>query len=252
MTKDFESKRNPNEVWGSKPTKQALECLYMQGDLMISERNNFHKVYDITERVLPQGIDVSTPSSKEHARYLVTNYLEANGVGTLAQMSYLLKGVKSNVKLALAELAEDKLITPIEVAGNSYFALTDSLNLLNQRLNRRQAKILSPFDNLLIQRKRAQQLFDFDYLLECYVPQAKRKYGYFCLPILWDGDLVAMADCKANKKESVLEVLNLFIESKLKHKDAFIEALQQELIAFAKFNNCSDFKIQTIQTKKAQ
>ncbi|GAM60680.1 cytoplasmic protein [Vibrio ishigakensis] len=252
MAKDFESKRNPNEVWGSKPTKQALECLYMQGDLMISERNNFHKVYDITERVLPQGIDVSTPSPEEHARFLVTNYLEANGIGTLSQMSYLLKGVKSNVKQALTELAEDKLITPIEIAGNSYFSLPHSLDLLNQRLNRRQAKILSPFDNLLIQRKRAQQLFDFDYLLECYVPQAKRKYGYFCLPILWDGDLVAMADCKTNKKESVLEVLNLFVEPKLKHKDAFIEALQQELMAFAKFNNCSDFEIQAIQTKKAQ
>lgn len=252
MAKDFESKRNIKEVWGSKPTKQALECLYMQGDLMISQRQSFHKVYDLTERVLPASIDTSTPTAIEQARFLITSYLNAHGLGSLPQFVYLLKSVKTDVKLALSELVEDKVITPLTLSGEAYFVLNKSLELLNQRLNRRQAKILSPFDNLLIQRKRAKQLFGFDYLLECYVPEAKRKFGYFCLPIMWDGELVAMADCKVNKRESNLEVINLFIEPKLKQKDDFMQALEIELTAFATFNQCSGYTIQAIKTKKAQ
>ena len=85
--------------------------------------------------------------------------------------------------------------------GNGYFALPESLELLRKPLSRSKLKILSPFDNLLIQRKRMKTLFSFDYQIECYVPEGKRQYGYFSLPILWDGKLVARMDCKADRKK---------------------------------------------------
>lgn len=246
MAKDFESQRIHRHGWGSKPTKQALEMLYMQGDLMISERRNFHKVYDLTERVLPKGVDTSVPTEQEHAKFLVMSFLKAHALGTVTEITYLLKGVKAQVIVALAELVESGAIEKVCVNRSDYFVCADSLPLLNQRLSRKQAKILSPFDNLVIQRNRVSSLFNFDYQLECYVPAAKRKFGYFCLPVLWDGRLVARADCKVNKKASRLEVINLFLESSLKSKEAFLAAFNQELQAFTAFNQCDEFTIEQI------
>lgn len=88
-------------------------------------------------------------------------------------------------------MLEDGELQTINITGVDYYVLPESLNLLDKPLPRSKLKILSPFDNLLIQRKRMQALFDFDYQIECYVPAAKRKFGYFVLPILWDGRLVA-------------------------------------------------------------
>lgn len=249
MAKDFESSVTKKTGWESKPTKQALETLYMQGDLMIAERKNFHKVYDLTERVLPENIDTTLPSPDEHARFLVLNYLRTHGIGQTNEMVYLLKDMKVHLHAALNELREEGLVAETNVEGERYFTTTPSLELLNKKLKRKQAKILSPFDNLLIQRTRAQKLFNFDYILECYVPAAKRKHGYFCLPVLWDGKLVARVDCKAHKKASELEVISLHVEPSLKDIDAFRAAFDLELASFASFNqveSVSDFKIDRV------
>ncbi|MEZ8099416.1 winged helix-turn-helix domain-containing protein [Vibrio bivalvicida] len=243
MAKDFESKAHKTDGWHTKPAKQALENLYMQGDLMIAQRRGFHKVYDLTSRVLPSSVDTSMPTRPEHARFLVMSYLKAHSFGTLAEMTYQLKDVKLHVKQALHDLIESGEIEQIKVGEGEYVVESEALQLLDKRINRKQAKILSPFDNLLIQRKRANTVFNFDYLIECYVPQAKRQFGYFCLPILWGGKLVARADCKVDKKKSVLNVLHLFTEPSIKDKAAFLTALDEELQAFAKFNQCERFTI---------
>ncbi|HII01492.1 TPA: hypothetical protein HA351_07540 [Methanosarcinaceae archaeon] len=113
-------------------------------------------------------------------------------------------------------LSRSSELLQISIGGNVYYALSDSLELLSKLLARSKLKILSPFDNLLIQRKRMQTLFGFDYQVECYVPKAKRQYGYFSLPILWDGKLVARMDCKADRKESMLHIYHLALEPWLK------------------------------------
>ena len=246
MAKDFASQNIKSNGWGAKPTKQALEMLFMQGDLMITERKNFHKVYDLTSRVLPNTINTSIPTNEEHGQFLVLNYLKAHGFGTLSEITYLLKNSKAQITQALNELVESKAIERILINKTPYFTCDSALNLLNDRLNKKQAKIISPFDNLLIQRKRARTIFEFDYLLECYVPEAKRQFGYFCLPILWDGNLVARADCKVDKTENVLNVNHLHLEPKLKNQEAFFEALDIELISFAKFNGCQGYAINKV------
>jgi uncharacterized protein YcaQ len=249
MAKDFVSKGQKNNGWGSSPTKQALESLFIQGDLMISERRNFHKVYDLTERVLPNDLDTSMPTEQEHRHFLVLNFLRAQGFGTLSEIIYLLKDIKAQVSDAINELIECGEIEKITIKDTVYFTCCDALTLLNKRLNRKQVKILSPFDNLLIQRKRARAIFDFDYILECYVPAKKRQFGYFCLPILWDGKLIARADCKVDKQTSSLNVIHLFIEPALNDKDAFLTAFEQELSAFAVFNRCQSYTIQKISIR---
>ncbi|WP_460513378.1 winged helix-turn-helix domain-containing protein [Cyclobacterium sediminis] len=241
MAKDFGSEKQ-TKAWGSKPAKQALENLFMQGELMITSRKNFHKVYDLTERVLPKAIDLRMPSQKEYHRFLINNYLKANGIGQASEISYLLKNTKTHIAAELKEMHSSGELTKVTVNGIDYFALPKSLALLDKPLNCKQLKILSPFDNLLIQRKRMLNLFDFDYQIECYLPETKRKYGYFSLPILWNGSFAARMDCKADRKTSILNIHHLALEEGLGDRDAFALALCKELEAFKEFNNCMEIQ----------
>lgn len=250
MAKDFESGAKKIGAWGSKPAKQALETLYMQGRLMIAQRVNFHKVYDLTERVLPKGLDTSMPSPEEHARFLITRYLEANGLGQAAEITYLLKGLKPLVTKTMAEMVTARELVVVRVGDDEYHALPDVLNGLSKPLSRSKLKILSPFDNLLIQRKRVQALFDFDYQIECYVSEAKRRYGYFSLPILWGGDLVARMDCKADRKAALLHIHHLALGPGLVKEDVFAAALVKELTAFLRFNDCDRIRVHRVQPTK--
>ena len=243
MAKDFEPNRVKSAEWTAKPAKQALEYLFMQGKLMVVQRNKFHKVYDITARVLPDEIDTSIPSPEEYARFLITQYLKANGLGLAGEIAYLLKNTKPLVSTTLKEMTLSGELQEIKVNNILYHTLPSSLQLLNKPLARNQLKILSPFDNLLIQRKRMVQLFNYDYTIECYVPEAKRQYGYFSLPILWDDKLVARMDCKAERKEGILHINHLALEPSLTKKEDFALALKQELIPFMAFNNCKRLQL---------
>jgi uncharacterized protein YcaQ len=243
MAKDFEHNGEKSGEWGSKPTKRALENLFMQGELMVPNRVNFHKVYDLAERVLPDDTDTSLPNPQEYARFLITRYLRANGLGMASEISYLLKNTKALVSDTLQEMASARELMQIKLNGNRYYTLQSTLELLNKPLSRSKLKILSPFDNLLIQRKRTQSLFDFDYQLECYVPEPLRQYGYFSLPILWDGKLVARMDCKAERKKSLLHMKHLALEPGLIKWDAFALALTKELVSFLQFNGCKSIRL---------
>ncbi|MCZ4695351.1 winged helix-turn-helix domain-containing protein [Ancylomarina euxinus] len=243
MAKDFEHTGKKSTDWGSKPAKRALEQLFMQGELMIPSRQNFHKLYDLTERVLPKGIDTRLPSSEEYTRFLISRYLQSNGLGQAAEIAYLLKNTKALLASSLQNMLASGQLLQIELAGKLYYALEDSLELLNKPLSRSKLKILSPFDNLLIQRKRMQALFNFDYQIECYVPEAKRQYGYFSLPILWDGQLLARMDCKADRKTAVMHIKHLVLETNLVKTEAFALALSKELSAFMQFNACTSIQV---------
>lgn len=243
MAKDFEHTGTKTKDWGSKPAKRALEYLFMQGELMIPYRRNFHKVYELTERVIPEGTNTSIPTQKEYARFLITRYLKANGLGQAAEISYLLKNIKTLISASLEEMHSNGELIQINTEGDNYYALSDSLELLNKPLARSKLKILSPFDNLLIQRKRMQALFNYNYQIECYLPEAKRQYGYFSLPILWNGKLVARMDCKADRKESTLHINHLALEHRLKNTDAFAFALSKELEPFMQFNACNKLSV---------
>ena len=175
MAKDFEYTGKRAGEWKTKPAKRALEYLFMQGELMVPYRVNFHKVYDLTERVLPEDTDTTLPDPEEYARFLITRYLQANGMGQSAEITYLLKNTKPLVSATLQEMVSNGELLQINAGSNSYYVLPASLDLLSKPLARSKLKILSPFDNLVIQRKRMQTLFDFNYLIECYVPEVKRQ-----------------------------------------------------------------------------
>lgn len=236
QARDFEHKPlAKTKGWPEKkPAKKALDQLFMEGDLMIVRRDGFQKVYDLTERVLPSDIDCSTPSDEEYLRHLIFSYLRANGFGTAAQMSYLLKGVKPLLHKTCEQLLEDGQLILINVNKHCYYALPSIQRDLSEPISRKRVKILSPFDNLLIQRQRTESIFGFDYQIECYVPAAKRKYGYFCLPLLWGDQFAGRMDVKIDRKTGILNILALHLETSKKIE--FKQALHTALKKFLLFN----------------
>lgn len=250
---DFESHRaNSGGMWEWGPVKQAIEYLFMEGKLLVTRRDRFRKIFDLAERIIPPAVDTTMPTEGEYAHYLIERFLNAHGVGRMAEFSYRRPGMGAAVRKALYEKVEAGAVSPLKVRTlpGEYFARRDFERDLGKRLARTRVKILSPFDNLIIQRKRVQQLFSFDFQLECYLPRGKRKDGYFCLPILWSGRLVARMDAKADRKNQALLILQLKAETGLKKLEAFSEQLSRELNHFMKFNQCKTVDLGNISPPK--
>ena len=243
-SKDFENDgKGTIGGWGPlKPAKLALDILYSQGDLMVSERRNFHRVFDLRERVLPDHIDISTPSLEERAEHQIRRTLQAMGLAREAEINkHLELADRKTVKAVLQEMVSVGEVESVRVRGiqeEIYYAFPEALNALSNLRTSKQVRILSPFDNMVIQRERMKLLFDFEYTIECYVPAAKRVFGYFVCPILWGNDLVARIDMKADRKAKTLIVQNLHYEAQLNDRKRFDAALEKALQGFAIFNGC--------------
>lgn len=240
--RDFEHDsrhRKPGE-WHHKPAKRALNYLFMQGELMCARREGFEMVYDLRERVLPAGVDCRHPSDAEFAQHLIEGYLRANGLGQLRDIAYLRKGIKPLLATRAQEMLEAGELQQLRVKQQTYLALAGQRQLLEQRLPRSRACILSPFDNLLIQRHRMRELFDFDYQIECYTPAAKRRYGYFVLPVLWRARFAARLDCRVDRRRRTLKLVALHRELDPRRDDDLAAALAPALRDFASFNGADE------------
>ncbi|MEB7642201.1 winged helix-turn-helix domain-containing protein [Acinetobacter pittii] len=249
---DKNNKKSLGNWWNTGPGRRAFEQLYMQGDLMICERNGMEKVFDLTERCLPENIDLSMPTLYEYAQYLFNNTLRAHGAFTWKQLVHLKKNdLKEIMRIVLKEQIDAGVVSAIKLENGQ--TLYVDVAAMEQKVSTDFGlKILSPFDNSLIHRDRLASLFEFDYRIECYVPAAKRVYGYFCLPILYQDELVGRVDCKAHRSIKELEVISLHLEKTVKNKELFLFELERELKRFADFNQCStinDKVIKRIRTK---
>ncbi len=242
QSKDFEHKRtSPSNWYEWKPAKKALEQLFMQGDLMVAKRQGFQKVYDITERVLPKNTNTSTPTEQEYAQHLITKAIKAHGLVDEAQMTYLRPKAKKAVNKTLKQLLENNELVEISIENhkNTFYSTKEQLNVLNSIKPSENIHFLSPFDNAVIQRKRLLGLFNYDYQIECYVPEAKRKFGYFCLPILYNNQFVGRFDPKADRKTKTLFIKQLHFENGFKPNAKFNTAFTIKLNEFAAFNGCT-------------
>lgn len=241
QSKDFEFKRNGSSNWFEwKPAKMALEQLFMEGKLMIAKRQGFQKVYDLTERILPTGVNTKFPSEKEQAEYLIKKAIQANGIVEEKEIAYLRSSSREMVSKSLKQLVKNgELVeTGIENRKGNYFTSQSLIDASTKLKGTEQIHIFSPFDNAVIQRKRVQQLFDFDYIIECYLPEPKRTYGYFCLPIMYNGRLVGRFDPKADRATKTFYVKQMHFEKGFKPTTAFKKAFKEKLNSFAAFNGC--------------
>ena len=243
LARDFEDTRTgKKEWWDWKPAKRALEQLFMQGELMVSRRDGFQKVYDLPEHVLPDWVDVTEPTLDEYADHLIDTSIRAHGFASARSMVYLLKGKplrKAIEERLQAKLDIGSLLILDSDSKHSIYVLPELLERPAPRTNET-VRILSPFDNVVIQRQRGQDFFQFAYQIECYVPKPKRQFGYFCLPVLYGDKFVARVDCKAHRKQGLFEVKSLHYEPDFLPNTVFTQALTRALDSFAKFNGCTE------------
>lgn len=251
--RDFENETKKTGSWWSwKPTKIALERLFLQGDLMISSRNGMQKTYDLTENVLPKSINTTLPTDLEFAEYLVKTYLNAYGFTTVKQITHLKAGelIRKNVDKVLKSMVQEGQIQQLNIESMPFIFVNK--NLLEKNFNKINPNIhiLSPFDNSIIHRDRVLQFFDFDYKVECYTPKEKRQYGYFCLPILFGDTFIGRVDCKSHRKEKEFEIIHLHIENKQIDIDLWKQPFVEIIKSFATFNGCEHIKLIKVSPSK--
>lgn len=249
---DFEAgpEHRPGPWWDWKPAKLALEHLFHAGRLLVTYRRGFHKYFDLPERVLPAQVPTRMPMPQDYGAYVILKTLECHGLATEQEFAYLKAHARLAIRQALQAMLRKKTLLPVTVEGISgmYFVRPAHLEsiLSAAALGDQQPPpvwLLSPFDNLVIQRRRLQQFFGFDYQIECYVPAPKRRYGYFCLPILWGDCFVGRLDPKAHRASGRLQVLALHLEPGLRQHPEFMAALSRTLQHFARFNGCTSVEL---------
>ena len=246
MSRDFKAPEGHRggTWWEWKPAKWALQRLFMEGHLMVSARQGFQRIYDLPERVYPESANIELPSTEEYTDFLIDRYLGAHGLGTPQMMGHLRQGMPRLITKRAQERVSEGSLVSVEIGKDSppnYFAAPGFMDSLPARINKN-VHILSPFDNTVIHRQRLLEIFNFNYQIECYVPEPKRIYGYFTLPILYGDQFVGRLDSKADRKTGTYIIKSLYIES-TRLDSAFTTKLASAIIDFGNFNNCEDIVI---------
>jgi uncharacterized protein len=199
------------QMWNWHDGKRALEHLCYTGQVMAARRINFERHYDLAERVLPAAVLAApTPTRADAQRELARISAAALGVATEPDIGDYFRLPRSDSKQRVAELVESGELLPVEVRGWGAPAY-----LWHQAPRPRPVPgraLLSPFDPLIWFRPRAERLFGFHYRIEIYVPAPQRIYGYYVLPFLLDGSLVARVDLNSDRQTGVLRVQGAFAE----------------------------------------
>jgi hypothetical protein len=245
--------------WDWKPAKTALEYLYAFGELMISNRVNFQRVYDLTERVLPEWVDVTPPTMQERDRYWLEQAALALGIARPMQVigySYYKKG---GLKPILNGLVDEGVLVEVQaeqVDGSSQSMLVhrENMGLLEQiaggAMRAERTTFLSPFDNLFWAAGRDEQLWGFRQRLEAYLPATKRTWGYFCLPILHRDLLVGRFDPKLERKTGVLRIKALYLEEGVEPDEELVSGVASTMCDFMRFHQASELVIEKSQPQE--
>ena len=217
--------------WGWKDEKLWLEALFANGELMVARRDNFQRVYDLAHRVVPGLHGLPVPHADQVHDLFIEQAIAALGV-TQARWVHDYFRIKPRLKDAdLDRLVADGRLLRVRVEGwdaPAYVHVRHRKALAKaarQGLVASHTSVLSPFDPLVWDRERVAAMFGFDYRIECYTPQERRVHGYFVLPVLDRGRLVARLDAKAHRAEGVFEVKALFMEAGVRPDDALVLAV---------------------------
>jgi uncharacterized protein YcaQ len=241
-SKDFETDRpRRGSWWNWKPAKVGLEYLWRTGELAIARREGFEKVYDLAERVFPEITQLAVPDPEEHAAWACGFALERLGVATASEVSRHLLAVTPREAAhwldAAGERGEVEAVEVESVDGSKPRAAW-ALKGWKRRMARlapapRRMRLLSPFEPTIRDRERTLRLFGFDYRLECFVPAAKRRYGYYVLPLLEGERLVGRVDPKLHRDRGVLEVRGPWWEPGVDPTRARVRRLEAAIDRFA-------------------
>ena len=221
--------------WASKkPSKRVLEMMFFQGLLVVSRRAGMVKTYELTERHFGWDTAPRPATARQIAEYLLERALRAQAIVSLDSICHLDAPSKSPVKALIDSRVARKRLVPVHLAHNPKAqhwvapALLEAVHEPGELVH-----ILSPFDPLIIQRKRLAAFFGYEHLFEAYVPAAKRRLGYFALPVLVGDRVVAALDLKTDRAAGTLLVQSW---TWLEEESAGVRAaIEQELGRFERF-----------------
>jgi uncharacterized protein YcaQ len=221
-----QNKRRGN-WWGWSEVKLLLERLYDCGELVSAGRTKFSRLY-----ALPEQVELPKPTLTKDAQKLalVVKSVAAIGVGTAEDIADYFRFRTTDIRPILKQLVEAGGVTEVKVEGWEKLGYASAALNLEQHfdIGERQVRLLSPFDPVTWRRDRALRLYDFEYRIEIYTPEAKRKYGYYTLPILYKDRLVGRVDLKNDRKAKALNVLSLWHEPGV--SKAELKAITPELV----------------------
>jgi uncharacterized protein YcaQ len=196
-------------LWASrKPSKRALQLAFYEGRLTISERNGMLKTYELMTRHFGWDKPPKPASARETTAYLLDRALRAQGVVSLDSICHLDAPSKASIRRLIEAKVRRGELTPVALEGagkQEHWARPETLEAVGAAASEL-VHILSPFDPLIIQRKRTHLIFDYEHRFEAYVPKEKRLFGYFALPVLAGEDIVAALDLKTDRKNRKLLV----------------------------------------------
>jgi uncharacterized protein YcaQ len=218
--------------WDWDEAKVALEYLFLTGQLMSRGRgSDFARIYDTPERVLPQRIiDAPTPSEHDARKQLLVRSAIAQGVATASDLADYYRQKLATVKPLIAKLVEEGELREVAVDGWTEKAFVHRNAKLPKQLHA--TALLSPFDSLVWCRPRNERLFNFHYRIEIYTPKEKRKFGYYVLPFMMNGEMVGRVDLKADRANNALLAYSVHTEKGVK-RSSINDALNTELHAMA-------------------
>lgn len=238
--------------WGWKPEKRWLEAAFADGRLMVARRENFQRVYDIPQRVLagrPELLQVPRPEATALRQQLIEASLLALGIAParwLADYFRLDSRVSDEELQPLLRSGQALAVQVQGLTGPCYVHQRHALALEQVQMGLLQARRtvpLSPFDPLVWDRQRAQELFGFEYRLECYTPAHKRQFGYFVLPLLDRDQLVGRMDAKAHRAAGVFEVKALYLQPGVRPSTALARRLLQAISASARWHGTAQVQL---------
>lgn len=249
--KDFENDRIEKSTgwWDWRPSKIALERLHLTGQLLTTRKKDFHKLYDLANNIVPIDAGRTLPTVEEGTAHLILRSLQALGIAYVKEIAWNGRLLKYPVKEELKKLVVVGEVVEVAIEG-----LKGPLYMLPSYKSKKinlagDAFVLSPFDILNVFRHRLRDFFDFDYQMECFVPAAKRKYGYFSLPIIAGDLFIARMDAKADRKQKVLIINNIHFE-KLKINSSMMAKLCEVIKAYAGFNGCKAITVTKSNNKE--
>lgn len=239
---DFEHPRKGASGWWEwKPHKRHLEGLFTAGRVMVVERRNFQRVYDLTSRVMPHWDDALHLSDEAAAQaVMLENSARSLGIYRPEWLADYYRLKKIDAKATVSHWQEQGTALPVQVEGlGAMWVHRDwqpELALAEQgKLHASHSAVLSPFDPVVWDRRRAEQFFNFAYRLECYTPAPKRKYGYFVLPLLHKGALDGRMDAKMHRKTGTLEIIALWLEEGVSVTSGLAAGLHAAISDFARW-----------------
>jgi hypothetical protein len=227
--------------WDWDESKTALEYLFLTGQLMSRGRGaDFARIYDTPERVLPKKVlNAPTPTEHDARKQLLVRSAIAQGVATASDLADYYRQKPAAVRPLIAELLEEGELRAVSVDGWTEKAFVHRSAKLPKKLHA--TALLSPFDSLVWCRPRNERLFDFHYRIEIYTPKEKRKFGYYVLPFMMNGQMVGRVDLKADRANAKLLVQSVHTEKGVK-RSSINDELNTELGLLAYWLNLEQVK----------